>query len=258
MRHLISALIGVMMLGPGPAQSDDRDLALFAAPALIDSGLIRFLLPRFSLKAGIGVHVQTFAGDAPVQSGVALMRADNAGKAGQLALRGQGQEYAVVQSDPDDPAASKFTKWLLSDIGQRTIAQFTPESGAGFVGAADEQVAAPVVVLTGNALDGETLSYGKCARCHVIGPRNRMKGIGSTPSFAVLRSLDDWLVRFGEFYVRNPHPSFSQIPGLTPPFDPSRPPPISPLRLSQQDLDDIIAFVGTIEPADLGAPLVHQ
>ncbi|PCH68784.1 MAG: hypothetical protein COC12_09735 [Rhodobacteraceae bacterium] len=254
MKQMISAVIGLLMLGLAPARADHRDLALFAAPVLIESGLIRFMLPRFSLKAGVGVHVEPLTPGA--SGGVLLHRADNGGR---LAFRGQGQEFAVLQSDPDDAAARKFTAWLLSDIGQRTIAQFTPDSGAGYVGAANEQVAAPVVVLSGSAANGEKLSYSKCGRCHVIGARNRLKGIGSTPSFALLRSLDDWLVRFNEFYVRNPHPSFSQVIGVTPPFDPGRPPPISPLRLSMQDLDDIIAYTNTIEPADLGAPLVvHQ
>ncbi len=254
MKQMMSALVGLLMLGLVPARADHRDLALFAAPVLIESGLIGFMLPRFSLKAGVGVHVEPLTSDAP--GGVLLQRAGNGG---QLAFRGLGQEFAVLQSEPDHAAASKFTAWLLSDIGQRTIAQFTPQSGAGYVGAANEQVVVPVVVLTGSAANGEKLSYGKCGRCHVIGPRNRLKGIGSTPSFALLRSLDDWLVRFNEFYLRNPHPSFSQLAGVTPPFDPARPPPISPLRLSVQDLDDIIAYTSTIEPADLGAPLVvHQ
>ena len=37
---------------------------------------------------------------------------------------------------------------------------------------------------------GEKLSYIDCGRCHVIGERNRMGGIGSTPGFAVNRTWE--------------------------------------------------------------------
>ena len=85
----------------------------------------------------------------------------------------------------------------------------------------------------------------------MIGPRNRMGGLGSTPSFAVLKTLNDWEVRFRGFYMLNPHPSFTQIPDVTDPFDESRPPPIVPLEITLEDLDAILAYVATIEPAEL-------
>ncbi len=262
MKRLIPAVICLILLifpgSGGVARADHRDLALFASPALAGSGLLAFLLPRFALKTGVGVHFMPLSGGSgaiPAGADIVVQKATGAGR---LALRGLGQDFAIIQTDPDNLAASRFTDWLLSEIGQRTIAQFAPGGVQVFTGAA---VAGPVrqaVVLSGDAMRGQGLAYANCGRCHVIGARNRMKGIGSTPSFALLRSFDDWLGRFQTFYALNPHPSFSQVIGVTAPFSESLPPPISPLILTLGELDDIIAFTGTIEPADLGAPLAHQ
>jgi len=256
MRRFYIAVFAVFVTLSQNVQAQQTNPTLAADPMLIDSGFLKFLLPRFSLKTSVRINLRPLG--ETQNPDMVLRRNRPADGTGKPALR-MGELVFYISGVNPGPNAQRFVDWLLSDIGQRTIAQFTPESGAGYVGAANEQVAAPVVVLSGNAANGEKLSFDKCGRCHVIGPRNRLKGIGSTPSFALLRSLDDWLLRFNEFYVRIPHPSFSQVTGVTPPFDPGRPPPISPLRLSMQDLDDIIAYTNTIEPADLGAPLVvHQ
>ena len=92
----------------------------------------------------------------------------------------------------------------------------------------------------------------------MIGEVNKHNGLGSTPSFGVLRSLPNWNQRFEGFYALNPHPSFTQIADVTPPFDPERPSPIYPLEITLADLDEILAFVSSIPPADLGAPIQHQ
>lgn len=102
---------------------------------------------------------------------------------------------------------------------------------------------------------GEKLAYLNCGRCHVIGERNRMGGIGSTPSFASLRADADWEERMRAFYTLNPHPAFSQVDGVTPPFDPARPSPIHPLRLTRQEIEVIIDYARTVAPKDLGAPV---
>ena len=92
----------------------------------------------------------------------------------------------------------------------------------------------------------------------MIGQINRLDGIGSTPSFAVLRALGDWDARFQSFYTLRPHPAFTQVEDVTEPFDPQRPPPIAPLEMTLDDLNEILAYVEAIEAADLGAPLQFQ
>jgi hypothetical protein len=93
----------------------------------------------------------------------------------------------------------------------------------------------------------------------VIDASNRWNGLGSTPSFAVLRGLPDWATRFEGFFARAPHGAFTQIDGVTAPFAINRPPPIAPVEMTLDDLDAILAYVQqVITPADLGAPIRHQ
>ena len=85
-----------------------------------------------------------------------------------------------------------------------------------------------------------------------------MNGIGSTPSFAVIKALPDWDLRFQAFYVLRPHAAFTQIEDVTPGFDPELPPPIVPVEMTLDDLNDLMAYVATITAADLGAPIQLQ
>ncbi|MBY8974231.1 hypothetical protein KHP62_00330 [Rhodobacteraceae bacterium NNCM2] len=99
---------------------------------------------------------------------------------------------------------------------------------------------------------GEKLVYIKCGRCHVIGPSNRMGGIGSTPKFVVMKNWEDWEDRMRAFYALNPHPAFTQIEGITEPFPEHLPSPIAPITLTEAELEQIIEYTRGLEPADLG------
>ena len=85
-----------------------------------------------------------------------------------------------------------------------------------------------------------------------------MNAIGSTPSFALLRTFEDWDYRFQAFFALKPHPAFTQVAEITEPFPEDVPSPIVPVEITLDDLDAILAFVATIAPADLGAPLQSQ
>jgi hypothetical protein len=98
---------------------------------------------------------------------------------------------------------------------------------------------------------GEKLTLINCGRCHVVSPKNRMGGIGSTPSFAGLRSIADWEDRMKAFWTLRPHPSFTQIKGLTEPYPENRPPAVHPISLTLDELDRIIDYARTVEAADL-------
>ena len=231
--------------------AEERRIVLAASAGLSESGFLAYLLPRFSLKTGIrvtptvleeGIQVDVKLGPASVVTG------------GRAAFRGGKTVYAVrvAEGGAAAPAhAKRFVDWLLSEVGQRTVESFRGNGRRVYLAAAGVKAEKPRARPTGDLARGEKLSFLHCGRCHVIGPRNRMGGLGSTPSFGVLKTLNDWELRFRGFYLLNPHPSFTQIPGTTDPFDESRPPPIVPLRLTLEDLDAIMAYVATIEPAKL-------
>ncbi len=244
----IRRLAILLFVAPVMASGQEGGVLLRSAPALEESGLVQFLRPRFSLKTGVQVQVVPEGGNVVLDD-------QASGEARPVLARGDVVYYVSVG---EGKAANRFADWLLSDVGQRAIEQFRPQAGQSFTGAAGLAKSVAEVMPEGDIARGETLSYQNCGRCHVIGERNRMKGIGSTPSFALMRSFPDWQQRFGGFYTLIPHPSFSQIVDVTDPFDPSRPPVINPLELTLKELEDILAFVATIKPADLGAPLQTQ
>lgn len=214
-------------------------------PAIEATGLWSYALPRFKLKTRVSVLVEV--GDA---GGDVLLSTD-----GEMPvmLGAGGTAYGVTVNMPS-AGATRFVDWLLSDIGQRTLAAYRLN---------DQQVFFPVetvvvveeIRLEGNVVVGEAEAYAKCGRCHVVGPRNRMNGIDSTPSFAALRTLDDWQEKFNRFWTLNPHPSFTQIENVTPPFPPDLPPFIYPIFLTSDEVTAIGAYMQTIQPIDLGPPL---
>ena len=70
-----------------------------------------------------------------------------------------------------------------------------------------------------------------------------------------MRAFPDWVDRFMGFYALNPHPAFTQIEGVSPPFDEARPSPIVPMEMTLDEVDAVLAYVAAMEAADLGAPL---
>lgn len=230
------------------ARADDRLVRLMAPQALLDSGLLKHLLPRFSLKTQVRVVVV------------------GAGEPFEIAFGAEGVPVFVGPStvwnmhvrSQDHKAVQRFTDWLASEIGQRTITSYAPGGSQMFTLPVATETEEIVLEFEGNPAQGRDLSWQMCGRCHVVLSENRMNSIGSTPSFFVLRTLEDWADRFQTFYVRNPHPSFTQVAGVTAPFADNLPPPIVPVAMTIEQLDAILAYVAKLTPADLGAPLQHQ
>jgi mono/diheme cytochrome c family protein len=97
----------------------------------------------------------------------------------------------------------------------------------------------------GDREKGREIARQHCARCHVIGDYNRMGGIGSTPSFPLLRNMADWRERFGTFYNRRPHPVHVRVEGVRPWTN--LPPNAKPFTITQDNVADILAFVEAID-----------
>lgn len=232
---------------PIAAQANDRLVRLYAPDVLVETGLMKFALPRFSLKTQVRVELI----DDPSQADMVL------GDTGRALFQGAGQTWHMQLRRKDHPGTKRFAGWLTSDVGQRTIIGFAPDGEALF--APPEEVVQEVVAveMDGDAVLGREVSQTKCRRCHRV-DEDRMSGIGSTPSFSVLRSLPDWEERFSAFYVLNPHPSFTIVEDITPPFPADRPSPIVPILMTLDEVEAVLAYVAAMDAAELGAPLIHQ
>ncbi|MDH5798203.1 MAG: cytochrome c [Paracoccaceae bacterium] len=246
-------LIVLTVCAPETVRAQEREFTLAAPAELIDSGLLNYILPRFSLKTSTRVSLVE-----PGHVGTAIFTEIPEGIA---VFGGPGRVWHIVISDEpaaDSANATRFLDWLTSEVGRKTINAFRGPNGEIFAAteAVIEEAAAPYV--TGDPDKGAVLSMQHCGRCHAVTRAHRKNSIGSTPSFAALRALPDWEDRFSGFFVRNPHPAFTAIKDVTLPFSDNRPPPIFPLVITGEDLDDILAFVAGVAPADLGAPIQYQ
>lgn len=216
-------------------------------PELEATGLWSYVLPRFKLKTGIKVRLDYGASRLV---GDVLMLQDGTTP---VMVRADGVEFRATLNRQSQHG-KRFMEWLVSEVGQRTISAFRKDEQQLFFPAVVE-VSEDAAPLTGNVSVGEKTALAKCGRCHVISEKNKYGGIDSTPSFGALRTLKDWQEKFRVFWTLNPHPSFTQIAGVTEPFDPAHPPHIYPIYLTIKEVSDIGAYLQTIPPKDLGPPL---
>ena len=237
-------LLLLCLLMPAQAFAQDRNFTLSAPAEIVQTGMLQHLLPRFSLKHEVRITTVESGGDVVI------------GTQGTPVFSGLGTVWHL--SGSDDAGPSLFRDWLLSDIGQRALASYQPDGEPLFTPPAAEDVPLIEVSLDGDPVVGQALSLQHCGRCHVVHESNRMDGMGQAPSFAGLRALPDWENRFAIFYALNPHPSFTQVAGITPPFPANLPPAIIPVEITEDDMDDILAYAATRAPADLGAPIQSQ
>jgi len=248
MRAQMSLVLVLLASLSLPAMADDRLVRLAVPGALAESGLMQYMLPRFSLKTQVKVQVVR-----PGEEAEAAL-----GARGAPVFSGEGRTWRLAVLAPDHVGAGRLADWMTSEVGQRAITGFQRDGRQVFSLPEPDEAATEEVVFEGDATHGAALARQHCGRCHVSVADEPMRGIGSTPSFFVLRALGDWAERFRTFYVRNPHPAFTQIEGVTDPFPATLPPPIHPLEITPDDLEAILAYVSALAPADLGAPLQVQ
>lgn len=241
------ALVLALALPQRAEAQDDRTVSLYAPAALVETGVMDYILPRFSLKTQIRVRLA----DAPDEADIVL------GDDGRALFEGGQVWHMRVRSEGHAPT-DRFAQWLTGDIGRDTILAYAPEGEPVFTEAAPPERAVRAIAFAGDPKLGHAVSLAKCTRCHAVDEATRSAGIGSTPSFAVLRALPDWEQRFTAFYALNPHPAFTIIHEVTPPFDESRPSPIVPIALTLDEVEAVLAYVAEMQAADLGAPLAHQ
>ncbi len=235
--------LGVALLAV-PAVAQDKAFDLTVPSELVVTGFSKHLLPRFSLKTSIRINVTSGSGDAEL------------GDTGTPVFRQGDTIWHLAKTDGSYTDA--FEEWLLSDVGKRTIEAFAPDGEPMFSADVKTKPKVQKIAATGDVVLGEKISLHHCGRCHVVNETNRMNAIGSTPSFGLLRNFDDWRDRFEGFFVLKPHAAFTQVEGVTEPFAENLPSPIAPIEVTLDEIDAITAYVGSIAPADLGAPIQTQ
>ncbi len=102
----------------------------------------------------------------------------------------------------------------------------------------------------GNAVNGREIAALHCTRCHVVGDINPNGGISSTPSFQMLvKRRPDYKDRFQTFHARRPHPAFLSIKGVGR-LRPDLPPNAEPVEMTEEEVQDVLAYVETLKPTD--------
>ena len=240
-KNLQHAVLGVALMMPLPIAADDKKISLGVPDELVNTGFLKHLLPRFSLKTQVRISLGPTGEVALGDAGVPVFK--QADRVWHLSGGGDGD-------------VKKFRDWLTSDIGKRTIDAFSGDGG--FSSDVEVQVVEVVQEISGDVVLGEQVSLQKCGRCHVVNEKNRMNGMGSSPSFRLMRTFSDWQNRFEAFFALKPHPAFTQVEDVTEPFPVDRPSPIAPIEVTLDEIDAIIAYVAILEPADLGAPIKSQ
>ena len=129
-----------------------------------------------------------------------------------------------------------------------TIARFCGLTGAGFLCLA--AFSTPQAWAEDAVAKGREIVRQHCTRCHVVPDMNPYGGIGSTPSFAAMKWLDDWERRFEVFYTLPPHPALVNIVGVSEARSEALPVFIAEIELQIEDIDAILAFARTLKTPD--------
>lgn len=105
----------------------------------------------------------------------------------------------------------------------------------------------------GSVKEGREIAAKHCTRCHVVGDINPTGGISSTPSFQLLvKRRPDYRNRFQTFFARRPHPAFLSLKGVGR-IRPDLPPNAQPVELTEDDVQDVLAFIETLKPESVQA-----
>lgn len=233
-------LAAALIAGPAFAE----DLTLRMPQAMLDEGFDKQLLPRFKFKHRITV--------IPVTEGEADMAL---GAEGNRVFQRIDGDIVRLELRTESEDARKFLDWLKSGPGKAAIESFAPDGSQIYTTEQAVVVIEKTETFDGDKQTGSRLALVHCGRCHVVDERNRMGGIGSTPSFAALRGRSNWSDLFRAFWAHNPHPSFTQVAGVTEPFDPNKALHVAPVEITMDEIEAITAFVATIQPKELGKPV---
>ena len=216
---------------------------------VIPSELIQYVVPRFSLKTRIRFDQVESSGDIQLvtvrpETGAEVMKLVS-GETVYITAAGG----AVKSSD-----YRAFVDWLVSEPGRATIADFELDGQQIAIPTAADEAAPIEMVIVGNIDHGRELSRDHCRRCHKVDRADKYAGIDNAPSFHAMRTFDDWYIRFSTFYAVSPHKALISVEGSG--IEKNRALiTIAPIDLQMDDINDIVAFVHSLTPLDLGKPI---
>ena len=246
-RFVRTIATGVFALGLA-ASAAAEDLTLLMPEAMVEAGFQKQILPRFKFKHRISITAVT--------DGAADMAFGETGTRVFQAVDGDVVRLDILTGDAEaQEKAATFLQWLQSTSGKAAIEGFQPDGRQAYTTEVTVVVVEAPEEFDGDSEIGARLALVHCGRCHVVDKRNRMGGIGSTPSFAALRGRENWSDLFRAFYAHNPHPSFTQVEGVTDPFDPNRQIHVAPMEITLEEIEAITAFVALMKPKELGRPI---
>ena len=96
----------------------------------------------------------------------------------------------------------------------------------------------------GDAVKGREVAIQHCSRCHVIADYNPHGSIGSTASFQTMATLPDYVDRFRTFYLRRPHPVFTNVPEVAPLKSPTL--SATPFTVTLDDIENLTAYAKSL------------
>ena len=146
----LAVLLALSSLAPNRVFAQARTFRLGAPDALAETGFLKFLLPRFSLKTGIRIEL--------VDEGEAAEVVLSAAREGKPVFSGLGSTWFLKVPAKDNEHAGRFSDWLTGDVGRRTVDSFKADGKQLFTASLSEDTGEETVVLSGNAAEGEKLA----------------------------------------------------------------------------------------------------
>ncbi len=164
-------------------------------------------------------------------------------------------KFEIVTSDQEKiKKMNRFISWLKSSSGISAIEGFSIDGSPAFKAVPRQEELKKEQVFEGDSASGLAISQKHCKRCHVV-DSNAFAGIDSSPSFHAMKSFEDWEERFRAFWTVSPHLNVISISEVYEAGSKSVPVTIAPIELSLEQVDDILAYVASIKPKDLGKPI---
>ena len=138
----------------------------YAPDSLTGTGVLKHILPRFSLKHNIRV------GLAPIQAQADVVLGKQ--KAGSPAFQ-SGSEiwYVSVQGEDASDFAERFRDWITSEIEKSAIESFVSSDGITFSTQFDAALLTPQETELVDVTLGHQIAMKNCGRCHAIDETNR-------------------------------------------------------------------------------------